>query len=368
MAIAGRLDRLRTAFEQHKIDGLLVTNLVNIRYLTGFSGSAALLLVTPEKAVFTTDGRYGIQAEQQLGGAGVAAEIVVGGLTQQKDAITGGAKALPSTSGNARLGLESHDVTWGQQLSFADTWFGSSELVAVVDAIEQLRQVKDAGEIARIAEACRVADQAFAAVLPMLRDEPTEAVFALELDYTMRRLGADDISFDTIVASGPNGAKAHHEPGERIIRPGELIVCDFGALVDGYHSDMTRTVCVDEPADSTLQEMYDIVFESQAAGVAAVKVGATAAEVDTVCRAVIEPSGWGDTFTHSTGHGVGLDIHESPVVAGSVTSALEANQVVTVEPGVYLKDIGGVRIEDTLVVDPDGCTILTNAPKDLVIA
>ncbi len=361
MNVASRLEKLRSSFDSHECDALLVTNLVNVRYLTGFSGSAAFVLVTPDEVVFTTDGRYGIQADQQLSAAGVQAEIVVGGYAKQKEALA------KLASANKRLGLEATNVTWSQQRTFESDWFSDNELVPTREAVEELRKVKDVGELDRLAEAARVADVALATVLPMLLDRPTEAAFALALDFEMRRFGADDVSFETIVASGPNGAKAHHSPSERMIEPGELVVVDFGALVDGYHSDMTRTFCVDGPTSDTQKKMVDVVAQSQAAGVAAVKAGVTCAEVDDICRKIIDEAGWGDAFSHSTGHGVGLDIHEAPAVAGSVTDSLVANQVVTVEPGVYLAEHGGVRIEDTVVVTDAGSYPLTNAPKDLVV-
>jgi len=362
MEVANRIMALRESFDDHEIDALLVTNLVNIRYLGGFSGSAAHLLITSDAILFTTDGRYDIQAHQQLGDAGVDAEIVIGGYGKQKEALTAMA------SGAQRLGLEASNVTWAQQRAFDSDWFTSNDLVPAVNAVETLRLVKDQGELDRLAAAAHIADVALDRTKNLLLDGLTESEFALALDFEMRRLGADDISFDTIVAAGPNGARAHHEPSSRPIGKGELIVIDFGALVDGYHSDMTRTLCVGEPSTEIQTRMVDTVAESQAAGVAAVKVGATCAEIDGVCRQVIEQAGWGDAFTHSTGHGVGLDIHEAPAVAGSVTDSLVANQVVTVEPGVYLAEHGGVRIEDTVVVTNDGCYPLTKASKQLVVA
>ena len=218
-----------------------------------------------------------------------------------------------------------------------------------------------------MAEAARIADEALARVRHRLAERPTEEEFALELDFEMRRQGASGPSFDTIVASGPNGAKPHHRPGDRRIRPGELVVLDFGAIVDGYCSDMTRTLCVGEPSSETARRMVEVVAHSQRAGVAAVRAGAEAKAVDEACRSLIEDAGWGDAFLHSTGHGVGLEIHEAPRVASTSSDTLATGQVVTVEPGVYLPDVGGVRIEDTLVVREDGCQVLTNAPKELVV-
>jgi Xaa-Pro aminopeptidase len=220
--------------------------------------------------------------------------------------------------------------------------------------------------VARIEAAAHIADEALSRIRPRLAEGPTEEEFGLELDTEIRRLGASGTSFETIVAAGPNGAMPHHRPGSRPIAEGDLVVLDFGALVDGYCSDMTRTVMVGDPS-STQQRMLDVVTESQAAGVAAVRPGVGGRDVDAACRAVIEAAGWGEAFVHGTGHGVGLEIHEEPRVAASARDTLEPGSVVTVEPGVYLPGVGGVRIEDTVVVTPDGSDPLTAFPKELII-
>jgi Xaa-Pro aminopeptidase len=201
----------------------------------------------------------------------------------------------------------------------------------------------------------------------MLGEEPTEAAFAAELDAAMRSLGAEDVSFETIVASGPNGAKPHHRPGDRVVRSGDLVVVDFGALYEGYHSDMTRTVAVGE-VDEDRWRLLQVVLEAQQAGVEAVSAGVEAQVVDASCRDLIDAAGLGEAFLHSTGHGVGLDIHEEPRVSSRSTATLSAGHVVTVEPGVYLPELGGVRIEDTVLVAEDGCDRLTLTPKDPVLA
>jgi Xaa-Pro aminopeptidase len=222
--------------------------------------------------------------------------------------------------------------------------------------------------VARIHAAASIADEALRLTVSMLHDRPTEAEFGLALDTSMRRLGASSTSFETIVGSGPNGAKPHHRPGTRRIEEGDLVVLDFGALVDGYCSDMTRTVAVGEPRDPALSNrMYDVVRQSQQAGVDAVRAGVTAQDIDRACRDVIGGAGWGERFVHPTGHGVGLDIHEAPAVAGTSADTLAVGNVITVEPGVYLPEHGGVRIEDTVVVTEDGCRALTSAPKELVL-
>jgi Xaa-Pro aminopeptidase len=357
MDVAGRADRLREAMAVAEVPALLVTNLTNIRYLTGFTGSAALLLVTEGELLFVTDGRYGQQATAQLGGAGVEARIEVDNL-KQKDIVA----SAVTRSGSPRVGLEADAVTWSAQRTYDTRWFPRAELVATTGLVEGLRLHKDEGEIDRLAAAAAIADAALAKVRPQLAEGPTEVEFGLELDTAMRRLGADDVSFETIVASGPNGALPHHRPSDRTIVDGDLVVIDFGALVDGYHSDMTRTVAVGNLSE-TQQRMYDVVLEAQAAGVSAVVDGIEAKAVDAECRRVIDAAGWGGAFLHGTGHGVGLDIHEDPRVGQSSTATLTDRCVVTVEPGVYLPEHGGVRIEDTVVVTPDGCRPITLTPK-----
>jgi len=232
--------------------------------------------------------------------------------------------------------------------------------------VEALRRVKDAGEIDRIRRACAIADDAFQSLLPMLSARPTEKEFALALEFAMRERGASGNSFDHIIASGPNGSKPHAVPSDRIIESNELIVCDFGCIVDGYCSDMTRTVSVGDPGPDA-RHLYDVVLQSQAAGRAAVAVDVACSEVDRACRDIIADAGWAEAFSHSTGHGVGLEIHEAPRVATTAGDTLLLNDIVTVEPGVYLPGVGGVRIEDTVVVGAAGAEPLTLTPKDLVL-
>jgi Xaa-Pro aminopeptidase len=361
MDVPDRAARLRSRLTEVPCDALLVTNLTNVRYLTGFTGSAALLLVPADEAaelVFVTDGRYRDQATSQLSEAGVEARTVIG---LEEDARRQALAA--AAAGVERLGLESENVTWAQKRRFGTDWFPGAALVPTGGLVESLRLVKDAGEVARIQAACAMADAALAAIRHRLGVGATEAEVALELEWQMRRLGAEGPSFETIVASGPNAAMPHHQAGARRIVEGDLVVLDFGALVDGYHSDMTRTLMIGDPSD-TQSRMYEVVREAQAAGVAAVKHGAEAKSVDDACRSVIREAGWDEAFLHATGHGVGLDIHEPPRVARTTDAMLADGQVVTVEPGVYLAEHGGVRIEDTVVVTSEGCRTLTLAPKE----
>jgi Xaa-Pro aminopeptidase len=360
MDVAARTARVRERFVAAGVDALLVTRPANIRYLTGFTGSAGVLLVGPDVLTFVTDGRYREQAREQLDAAAVEADVVIGAThAEQREALARAAAA------HRRLGLEAHGVTWAQEREYAQD-FAAAELVPTQQLVEAVRQVKEPAEVARIRTACGIADGALGELLPTLAGAPTEREFALALEFGMRRRGASGVSFDPIVAAGPNGAKPHARPSDRSIGRGELVVIDFGCVVDGYCSDMTRTVSVGDPGPSAA-ELWRTVLTSQAAGRAAVVAGAECAAVDRASRDVIDAAGWGDAFVHGTGHGVGLEIHEAPRVARTASGTLAPGYVVTVEPGVYLPGVGGVRIEDTLVVTEHSAVALTEFPKVLTI-
>jgi Xaa-Pro aminopeptidase len=359
MAIGARTGRVRARLGDAGVDALLVTRLPNVRYLTGFTGSAGMLVVAPDELVFVTDGRYDTQSGEQLAAAGVAARIEIATAAAQTDVLT------RVVAPYRRLGLEAHGVTWAQQRTWAGA-FGATELVATEDIVEGARRIKEHAEVARIRAACEIADDALAETLPRLADRPTERQFALALEIAMRERGASGTSFDTICAAGPNAALPHARPSDRPVERGELVVIDFGCIVDGYCSDMTRTVSVGDPGPEATR-LWEVVHASQRAGRDAVAAGVACAEVDRASRDVIEAAGWGAAFSHGTGHGVGLEIHEAPRVAKSAGGTLETGVVVTVEPGVYLPGVGGVRLEDTVVVTDDGADALTSFPKHLSI-
>jgi Xaa-Pro aminopeptidase len=364
---ATRIARLRERIAEEELDCLLVGALTNVRYLSGFTGSAGVLLVTRDAARLVTDGRYRTQAAEQLDSAGVAPliEIVVGRIPAQNESIVDLVRQTVGDAGG-RVGLEAEHVVWAQKRRWAELLF-PSEPVATSGLVEGLRVVKDAGEVARIEQAAAYADQALGEVLPMLAKSYTESDVALALDVAMRRLGAEDRAFETIVASGPNSAKPHARPGDRTIEPGDAIVIDFGAVVDGYRSDMTRTFFAGDTPSPRMREVYEAVLESQRAGVLAVKAGVVAGDVDEACRKSLFDVGLGEAFEHGTGHGVGLDIHEAPSVGPGSTGILEPGTVVTVEPGAYLAGLGGVRIEDTVVVTSEGCRTLTSFTKSFAV-
>lgn len=351
----GRAVRLRTGLAAAELDALVVTDLVNIRWLTGFTGSAGRVVLTAERLVVVVDGRYGTQAREQLAAAGVEGEVLVG---------LSGAELLAHVAAVAHgtVGIEADHVTVAEYDRLTAALGHRPE--AVSGAVEAERRAKDHGELARIERAAAIASEALVAVFPMLEHGPTEREVGRALDRTMEDLGAAAPSFETIVASGPNAGRPHARPGDRRIAEGDCVIFDFGALLDGYHSDMTRTLLLGT-VDPWIAEGYAVVEAAQAAGVAAVRAGRPAAEVDAACRDLITSAGFGAFFTHGTGHGVGLLIHEHPWLRQGADEPLASRDVVTVEPGVYRGDLGGIRIEDTVVVTTDGCRPLTHSPKDL---
>lgn len=357
LEIAPRADRLRERAAEQACDALVVTDLDNVRYLTGFTGSAGVLVVRPDSLVLVTDGRYQDQAAGQLAAAGVDAELVITRDTTPQVAA--------AVAGIERVGLEADHVTWQSQRDYAEALDPTP--VPTTGLVAALRSIKDDGEVARLQRAAAIADEALAAVRHQLADGPTERELARALESAMLERGAEGPSFETIVASGPNGARPHARPSDRVIGSddaGELVVLDFGALCEGYHSDMTRTLAIGELSD-TQHAMFDVVRRAQSAGVDAVRAGVACASIDTTCRDVVAEAGWSDAFVHGTGHGIGLVIHEEPRLSAESTSLLAPGQCVTVEPGIYLRDHGGVRIEDSVLVTATGCRLLTRSPYDL---
>ncbi|HEY7626668.1 MAG TPA: aminopeptidase P family protein [Ilumatobacteraceae bacterium] len=355
LEIAGRCARVRARFDQ--ADALLVGDLDNIRWLTGFTGSNGWVVLGPDEVVLVTDGRYGDQAAAQLAQAGVDGRVLVG-LSSAKifDLLAEEVGQFDS------VGFEGAHLTFDQHQRFKGLF--TPDLVPVGGVIEAERRYKDAGEIARMAEACRIAAAALAETVADGLEGRTEAQVRNQLEIRMRELGATGPSYETIVATGPiNAARPHHRPTDTVIEAGHTVIIDVGALYDGYHSDMTRTFFVGEPTEQQLQ-LYDIVLAAQCAGVAAVEAGLSTSQLDHVCRQMISDAGYGEWFSHGTGHGVGLLIHEDPFINSTGDMRLQVGDVVTVEPGVYREGFGGIRVEDLVVVTDDGCHVLTTSPKD----
>ena len=342
-------------------DALLVSDLTNLRWLTGFTGSNGWGIVLPDEIVLVTDGRYAEQAERQLEAAGagalVPARVRVGRTgAELLDLIAA------TISDCARLAFESAHVSHQSFVAYTERF--AAQLVATVGAVESGRRTKTDAEIERIEHACGIADRALAEVVSRMAPGMTELDVRNALEMRMRELGADGPSYETIVATGPrNAPMPHHRPTATEIEAGHTVIIDVGALVDGYHSDMTRSFVVGTPS-AMQQEVYDVVLAAQEAGLAAVRPGLTTSELDAVCRDLITGAGFGPWFSHGTGHGVGLLIHEDPFVNSAGTAVLQVGDVVTVEPGVYRDDFGGVRVEDLVVVTSTGCRVLTRSPKD----
>jgi Xaa-Pro aminopeptidase len=338
---------------------MLVTDLINVRYLSGFTGSNAALLVFADDRgpVLATDGRYRTQAAEQAPDLEVVIERACGRHLAGRAA----------SAGVRRLGFESHVVTVDGYDALAGE-AGRAELVRAAGTVEALREVKDAGEVALLRLACEAADAALTDLVERggLRPGRTEREVGRELESLMLDRGADGASFETIVAAGAHSAIPHHRPTDAVLAVGDFVKIDFGALVAGYHSDMTRTFVLGKAADWQ-RDIYQLVSAAQQAGREALRAGAELAEVDAAARRVIMDAGHGDHFGHSLGHGVGLQIHEAPGISASAAGTLLAGSVVTVEPGVYLPDRGGVRIEDTLVVGTQSPELLTQFPKELAI-
>lgn len=357
---------------------MLVTDLINVRYLSGFSGSNGALLVFADEreAVLATDGRYRTQAAQQAPDLEVVIERALGRHLTVR-AVAGGV---------GRLGFESHVVTVdgldALQAALDEAAHDETELVRASGTVETLREVKDAGELALLRLACEAADAALADLVEQggLRSGRTEREVSRDLESRMLDHGADAISFETIVAAGANSAIPHHRPTDAVLAKGDFVKIDFGALVAGYHSDMTRTFVLGKAgkAEAWQLEIYALVAEAQKAGREALRPGAELREVDGAARQLIADAGYAENFGHGLGHGVGLQIHEAPGIGATSAGTLLAGSVVTVEPGVYLPGRGGVRIEDTLVVPwqapatsaasrSAGPELLTRFPKELAI-
>ena len=350
----GRLERMRHKMHEEKIDAYVVIRPENGRYLSGFSGGEATLFITADKAFLLTDFRYIEQAKAQ------APEFEILKTGQDHFAFL---QEIGDKS--QRLGFEGDFVTYEDFGKLKDA-FPEAELLSLPNLVSYLRSVKDQAEIETIRQAVKIADDAFANVIKSIEIGQTEAEIGLELEYSMRRAGASGGSFEFIVASGARSALPHGTASSKKIHFGEFLTMDFGAIYQGYCSDITRTVFLGEPEEKH-REVYEVVLAAQRAGIAAVAPGRTGKEVDAVARKIIEDAGYGDYFGHGLGHSVGLAIHEGPNLNMREERVLEPGMVITVEPGIYIPDWGGVRIEDIVLVTENCCEVLTQAPKEFII-
>ncbi|MBZ5536057.1 MAG: Xaa-Pro peptidase family protein [Acidobacteriia bacterium] len=348
--------QLQKNLEELKLDAILISHRPNIFYLTGFTGSSAALLVFRHSAVFLTDGRYTEQA---------AREVKDVRIRWARDGLMPEAASVASKHGARRVAFESRHITHDMYLWLRRALRSKSQLVPCIDWVEELRAVKTSEEVAKIRASLRTVMAAFEETLPVVRPGIRERDLSAELEYRMKRHGAQKVSFDLIVASGPRSALPHGIASERRVRRNEFLVFDLGAILRGYSSDFTRTVYVGRPS-ARAREIYKTVAESQASAIAGIGAGVPAAQIDYLARNVIERKGYGRNFVHSTGHGIGVEVHEAPLIGTRSTAILRAGQVITVEPGIYIPHFGGVRIEDIVVVGDRGCHNLTETTREFI--
>ena len=351
-----RLTKLRETIKKEDVDALLIGQPQNRRYLSGFTGSAGWLLITAERSVLATDFRYYEQVGRQ------SPDWELAKITAK---FTDLLPDLLAALGVRRLGFESEHLTVAQLEAFREA-AAKVEWQPLKQTVERLRMIKDEAEIEALRRSAALNDEAFAHLLSVIEPGMTERAVAWEIESYLRTHGASKVSFDPIVAAGPNGALPHARPGDRVIRAGEPIVIDMGCVLDGYCSDMTRTICLGKPKAKYL-EIWNLVLRAQQTALEGIHAGMEGVEADALARQVIEEAGYGDKFGHSLGHGVGLSVHEGPRASKLSEDTLQAGMSLTVEPGIYLPGEFGVRIEDLVIIGEEGVENLTHSPKELVV-
>ena len=357
MDYRGRQKCLMEKLALHRVGNVLVTHPPNVRYLCGFTGTAGALLLGELGQVFFTDGRYTQQAKEQVEGARV--------VISRSNPVWAAARLLQKRARREVLGVEAEHMSLAARAGFARAASRSTRLRPLSYLVERQRMIKDAEEIRKIRAAVLLASGLFDKIIQFVRPGVYETDVAAELEYAARKAGAQEMSFPTIVASGKRSALPHGRASRQRIPKRGFVVFDFGVILDGYCSDMTRTLYVGRPSEQA-RNMYSAVRQAQQAGLDAVAMGVSAGDVDGAARRVLRRAGWGRYFTHSTGHGVGLEIHEPPRLAAGERELLSAGMVVTVEPGVYVHEEGGVRIEDMVVVGDRASEVLTPTSKELI--
>ncbi|MEK9139174.1 MAG: Xaa-Pro peptidase family protein [Bacteroidota bacterium] len=351
-----RLALLRETMRQEKFDAFVVSALPHIRYLAGFSGSNALCIVRRSDVFFLTDSRYTLQSKHEVKGwkRGISSNDLFDEC---------GKRGL--FRGCRRIGFESHSLTYAQYRRLKKVSAGAS-FVPTTDIIEALVVVKQRGEVECMREAISISDRVFGEIIGKIKPGVAELDIAAEISYLHKTHGAEKDAFEPIVASGERGALPHARASGKRIKRGELVTLDFGCSVRGYNSDITRTVAVGRPT-AEAKKMYHVVLHAQCAAIDAAKGGMSAKKLDAVARGCIAKEGYGRYFTHSLGHGLGLQVHERPRVSSLSKEQLQVGSVITIEPGVYIPRLGGVRIEDDVLLKPDGCEVLNSAPKEFMV-
>lgn len=353
----GRLGRLRAAMTA-RAELMVVTKSENVRWLTGFHGSFGMVVVTPNSAVLITDGRYALAAEAVLANSNSETRLEI-------SSDVGSLLARLAANASA-IALEANHVSWEFARQAKEEWFNAQTVVASVNLVEELRAIKEPVEVEAIKTAATIADQALSSVLPSLVNSPTEAEVAMSLELAMGDAGSEKPAFSTIVAAGLNSALPHHEPSDNRLTTGDLVVIDMGATHHGYCSDMTRTFSLGHPSEQTAK-MLTTVQRAHDEAVAVAAADVATRDVDAKARQIIHEAGWAEFFVHPTGHGVGLEIHEPLRLSATSNATLAPGNVVTVEPGVYIPGVGGVRVEDTIEITMDGSRMLTRAQLPTVI-
>lgn len=352
-----RVERLRTLFPVREIDGVLITKAENRRYITGFTGSSGMVVVSGDRQVLVTDFRYLEQAAEQAPDFEIA---------DGSSDMIGKVKEVVEELKLQKLGFEAAGMTYFDYQEYNNKLNAVTMMVPQLQGIaEELRLIKDEAEISMLKRAAEMADAAFEHILTFIKPGLTELDVALELEYFMKKMGSEKNAFNFIVASGPRASLPHGVASDRVIQSGEFVKMDYGAVYQGYHSDITRTVVVGEPSEKML-EIYHIVKKAQLSVLEQIKEGMTTAEADGIARTIIAEAGYGPNFGHGLGHGLGLEVHENPRVSFRDTTVLKEGMVVTVEPGIYIPQWGGVRIEDDVVIAKGGCRVLTSATKELI--
>jgi len=359
--MSNRISKVLSSLEKEGIDALLIAKPTNLRYLCGYTGSNGLLLITPKEKVFITDFRYKDQVRQEIQKNGVPNfKSIIG----ERDIFTELPKLNPLKRKNLRLGFEGQSVTYQIYLKLKDL-LPHLLLVPTENLVEKIAAKKEKTEIQKIKQAVKITDKVFHRILDMLKPGVKENEVAIELEYQLKQEGAEGIAFEPIVASGVRSSMPHGRASEKKIKRNEFVTLDFGAIVDGYVSDLTRTVVVGK-ANARQKQIYHIVGSAQKKGIISLKSGKPCKEVDRIVRNHIKEKGFGPNFGHGTGHGIGLQVHELPTLNSKSSDTLEENMVVTIEPGIYISGWGGVRIEDDVLVTGNGPLVLNSAPKELI--
>lgn len=350
-----RSDKILELLLEYDLDAFYITHIPNIRYISGFSGSSAYIIITKSKNYFFTDYRYQAQSARQVKGYEISVSF----------APVESIKETFISRGFKKVGFESTHLTV-QQLSQLKAGFPGVSFIEVPERIEKLTMIKEAGEIDKIKKACEITDKVFSKLLEIIKPGMMEREVSAEISYWHKKYGAEKDSFDPIVASGWRGALPHGAASDKVIESGEMVTLDFGCIYDGFCSDLTRTISVGKPGDE-MKKIYDTVLKAQTMAIDAAKEGVSSKELDNIARNHINSSGYEGKFGHGLGHGLGIEVHEMPGVSQRMNINLPANVVVTIEPGIYIEGLGGVRIEDDIMITANGCEVFNRSPKDLII-